>query len=329
MVCFAPWDVAWIARRYFRALAPRLLICVDQVRLPFLLKGATMLGIRAILISASLSEVYIGSVHLKKALAYRFHEYFDRICVADEEDRRNYVRVGCDPAKLRVTGYMKFDTDYLRIGEAERHALRDLLGLARTEVVWIAGSVRRGEERLVMEAYARMRRSHPELRLILAPRYLGDVAEVCRVADEEGLKHIRRTQITGAAPAAVIVLDTYGELAKLYSVADVVFIGNSLCPGDEYALGQNIVEPLVHDKPVFFGPFMNKWRELTATLKEAWPGLEVRDSAELASNIERLLREPELQARVCARIAEVVEANGAAVENNFRAVAELIDSVSR
>ncbi|MBI1894808.1 MAG: hypothetical protein HYS14_11925 [Candidatus Rokubacteria bacterium] len=326
LVCFAPWDAGWIARRYLRALSPRLLISVDQVRFPLLLKAAKVLGIRTILVSASLPEVYIGSVHLKKALAYRFHRYFDRICVAEEDDRRNYVRIGCEERKVSVTGYMKFDMDHLKTTAEERGALRGALGLSGTEVVWIAGSVRRGEERLILDAYGRLRRNLPDVRLILAPRYVKDVGEVCRVAEEQGLKYVLRTQIQGSTPGdAVIVLDTYGELGKLYSIADVVFIGNSLNPGDQYALGQNLIEPLVHGKPVLFGPFMNKWKPLTTSLKEAWPGLEVRDSAELASHIAHLIQNHAILGRVKRKIGETLERNRMAVTNNFSVVVDLLE----
>lgn len=326
LVCFAPWDVGWIARRYLRALSPRLLISVDQVRFPFLLKVAQAWGIRTILVSASLPEVYIGSIHLKKALAYGFHRYFDRICVAEEDDRRNYVRIGCEERKVSVTGYMKFDMEFLKTTDEERRLLRALLGLNGEEIVWIVGSMRRGEEHLVLDAYGRLKRRFPEVRLIVAPRYVKDVGEVCRVAAEQGLKYVLRTQIQGSTPGdAVIVLDTYGELGRLYSIADVVFIGNSLNPGDQYALGQNLIEPLVHGKPVLFGPFMNKWKPLTAALKEAWPGLEVRDSAELASNIAHLIQSPGTLQRVRQRIEEILERNRMAVTNNFSAVVDLME----
>lgn len=326
LVCFAPWDVGWIARRYLRALRPRLLISVDQVRFPFLLKAAHALGVRTILVSACLPEVYIGSTHLKKAIAYGFHRYFDRICVAEEDDRRNYVRIGCEERKVSVTGYMKFDMEFLKTTNEERRLLRTPFGLNGEQIVWIVGSMRRGEEHLVLDAYGRLKERLPEVRLIVAPRYVKDVGEVCRAAAEQGLKYVLRTQIQGPTPGdAVIVLDTYGELGRLYAIADVVFIGNSLYPGDQYALGQNLIEPLVHGKPVLFGPFMNKWKSLTAALKEAWSGLEVRDSAELASNVAHLIQNPGILQRVKQRTEEILERNRMAVTNNFSAVVDLIE----
>lgn len=326
LACFAPWDVAWVARRYLRALNPRLLICVDQIRFPLLLQASRRLGIRTILVSACLPEVYIGSVHLKKALAFRYYRYLDQICVADEEDRRNYVRIGCDERTVKITGYMKFDLEFLRTSDEESAAFRRALGIGMNEVVWVAGSVRRGEESLVAEAFGKLRESFPNLRLIIAPRYVTDVREVCRVLDAKGFKHVLRTQIVGTLPPdAIVVLDTYGELSKLYAVADVVFIGNSLLSGDEYALGQNLVEPLAHGKPVLFGPFMNKWKVLTRELKEAWSGLEVRCGEELAVSIEQLLGSCDIRQKVERKIQDILERNRPAVQNNFAAVVKLME----
>ncbi len=326
LACFAPWDIGWIARRYLCAVKPKALVNVDQVRLPFVVKAAKRLGIRAIVISASLPEVYITSVHLKKPLAYRFYRDFDRICVADDSDRVNYERLGCEPSRLTVSGYMKFDADFLRISDGERATLVRQLGLLDARGIWVAGSVRPGEELLVLDAFAEVRRRLPGVRLVLAPRYVKDVGLTQAGADAHGLPWTLRSAIASPPkPDGIIILDTYGELSKLYGIADVTFIGNSLLSGDRYALGQNIAEPLVHGKPVVFGPHMNKWRKLTSRLKEVWAGLEVHDAAELAECVCRLLDDHELRARVVAHTQTVAAEYGGAVQRNLDEVVALLE----
>ena len=326
---FAPWDISGIANRYLRAIHPAVFVSVDQVRLPFVVKAAKRLGARTIVISACLPEVYITSVHLKKPLAYRFYADFDRICVADDSDRVNYERIGCDPRRLTVSGYMKFDAEFLRISDAERVRLVQELGLGGARGIWVAGSVRPGEEGIVLDAFAEVRRRLPGVRLILAPRYVKDVALAQAAADARGVPWALRSLLKDAAAGdGMIILDTYGELSQLYGIADVTFIGNSLLSGDRYALGQNMAEPLVHGKPIFFGPHMNKWRKLTAQLKEGWDKLEVRDAAELADGVCRLLSDAELCGRVRRHTQAVASEYAGAVERNFEEVARMVDAVA-
>lgn len=327
-VVFMPWDVGWIARRFFRALAPKVYVTVDQLRMPAVLRAAKALGVRTMLVSASFPDVYVESEAMKRASAFQFHRDLDRICVADEEARASFRRIGCDADRLRLTGYMKYDLEHLRTTEEDRRALRRSLGVEDGEPIWVAGSVRPGEVHAVVDAYARARRSIPNLRFLLAPRYVPDADGACQAAADHGLAWVRRTALTpggAAAGDAVIVLDTYGELSRLYAIADVVFVGNSLVPADRYALGQNLAEPLVHGMPVVFGPHMNKWRAVTSLLKDAWPGVEAADSSELATSVVKLLQNTELRTRVQQRVAEVVARNRGAVERNFAALVELIE----
>ena len=326
-VVFMPWDATWFARRSLRALAPQVFVTIDQFRMPVVLHEAKALGVRTVLVSASFPAVYIDSVHLRKAIAFEFHRDLDRICAADEEARASFLRIGCEPQRLRVAGYMKYDYEHLRTSEAERRDLRRGLGVSDAEPLWVAGSVRPGEIGPVLDAYSEARRALPTLRFLLAPRYIPDATTACELSARQGLRCVRRTEmVAGQNGGGIIVLDTYGELSRLYAAADVVFVGNSLVPADAYALGQNLAEPLVHGKPVVFGPHMNKWRVVTTALKQAWSGLEVANSEQLSAAVVRLLQDAELRARVERRIAEVVALNSGAVERNFAALVELIEA---
>src|SRR5262249_59512776 len=104
------------------------------------------------------------------------------------------------------------------------------------------------------------------------------------LARERGLAPVRRSRLTGAPPSDVILLDTVGELAALYAVADVIFVGGSLVPVG----GHNVIEPALHAKPVVFGPHMGNFRDAAALLLRAGAGIQLGSAAELAPTLRTL-----------------------------------------
>jgi len=116
--------------------------------------------------------------------------------------------------------------------------------------------------------------------------------------------------------ADVLIIDIFGELSRLYAIADIIFIGGSINPASHLGYGNNIIEPLVHGRPIFFGPFMNRWLEITEALKSVFPGLEVRDAEGFARNALALMSQPETVAALqkCAE-AIVAEHRDAPLKN--------------
>jgi 3-deoxy-D-manno-octulosonic-acid transferase len=169
------------------------------------------------------------------------------------------------------------------------------VGLTGGEPVWIAGSTHHGEETLVLDAFRELRVRHPSLTLILAPRDPGRIPEVERLLRERNLNGIRRSSLPGNPTGRdVIVLDTVGELAQLYALADVVFVGGSLVPWG----GHNMLEPAFCRKPVVFGPYNMNFRESADLLLRSGGAIQVRDGQELLTTIRRLLETPELRERM-------------------------------
>ena len=156
--------------------------------------------------------------------------------------------------------------------------------------MWIAGSTHRGEEAIVLDVYLRLRTRVPRLALVLAPRHPERVPEVERLVRERGLEPVRRSELPRSqARGSVVIVDTVGELAQIYRVASVVFVGGSLAPTG----GHNMLEPALLRKPVLFGPHTTNFRESAELLVEAGGALVVRDGVELDAQIGALLTDPE------------------------------------
>jgi 3-deoxy-D-manno-octulosonic-acid transferase len=216
-----------------------------------------------------------------------------------------------------VTGNLKME---LTGGEAGAEELwRRLLHLG-TAPVWIAGSTHRGEEAVVLDAYRELRRHGEPLALIVAPRHPERVEEVERLAEERGLSVARRSRITPGAAPDLILLDTVGELAALYGVADVIFVGGSLVPVG----GHNVIEPALHGKPVVFGPHMTNFRDAAALLLRTGGAIQVQDGSELAPVLRRLLDDADARRRLGEAAWAAVRAHQGACERTLDAMAQVL-----
>jgi 3-deoxy-D-manno-octulosonic-acid transferase len=205
---------------------------------------------------------------------------------------------------------------------------RRLLALGPGQRVWIAGSTHPGEEELVLEAHRAALAESPELVLVIAPRHPERTGEVRALLARQGWASIRRSELPVAVTSTevsavppVIVLDTVGELAALYAIADVVFIGGSLVPVG----GHNLLEAAQRRKPVLVGPHVGNFRESTSLLESAGAAVVVRDATELARELRRLLADPDLRAKMGDLGYEAIVSRQGAVRETL----ELVDRYLR
>jgi len=205
-------------------------------------------------------------------------------CMQTPEDARRILELGAPRERVHVVGNLKYDLAVAG-DPKDGPAVRQVLGLPPEAPVLVAGSTHRGEEAVVLEAYRAVRRSVPDLSLLLAPRHPERLGEVETLLDRSGLSWVRRSRLPAETPAPVILLDTMGELARLYAAGTVVFVGGSLVPIG----GHNVLEPAAYARPVVFGPHMGNFAEMSRFFLEQGAGLQVNDAPGLAAGILRLL----------------------------------------
>lgn len=301
-----PLDFSSAVRRAVARISPRGFIALETELWPNLLRTLARRGIPAVVVNGRISDRSYRRYRLVRRLFRRSLREVAGFGMQSEEDARRIIALGASPERVVVTGNLKMEAP--GAGEGTERLWRRLLHLTDTEPVWIAGSTHRGEEEQVLEAYTRLRREVGRLSLILAPRHPERVGEIEELLTRHGLRGVRRTRLSGdreAEPEApVILLDTVGELASLYAVADVIFIGGSLVP----AGGHNMIEPASMGKPVVFGPHVENFREVAALLLEAGGAIQIRGRDELTEAVRRLLLAPEERQRRGAAAQEAVRA---------------------
>jgi 3-deoxy-D-manno-octulosonic-acid transferase len=277
-----PLDFPGAVRRTVRRVGPGCFIALETELWPNLLRALRRMEVPAVLANGRISDRSYGRYRLVRRLFRQVLDDVALFCMQSEEDARRIISLGARPERVLVTGNLKMEAPP---GDAGTEQLwRRLLHLGQAPVI-VAGSTHRGEETAVLDAFLAVRPAADGLRLVLAPRHPERLDEVEGLARARGLAVVRRSRVSPGSAPEVILVDTMGELASLYAVADVIFVGGSLVPVG----GHNVVEPALHAKPVVFGPHMTNFRDAAALLLRADAAVQVGDGLELATALGRLL----------------------------------------
>ena len=312
-----PLDHPWIVRRALETFDPSLLVLMETELWPNLLRICRRKGIPAVLLSGRLSP---GSFRYY----YFFRRFFSRVVRQltalgrqSAEDAERMVRLGADPARVRITGNLK---QAAAAGRREARPAQKVLPPGRRDDrrVLVAGSTHRGEEEILVEAFHELKASFAGLVMVLAPRHPQRFAEVERLLKKSGVRYSKRSETNGGhEPAGEIVfLDTMGELADFYSIADIAFVGGSLVD----AGGHNVMEPARCRKPVLFGPYMGNFARISQELKRAGGGIEIHGKEDLVRELSRLFGDRPAAERAGESAYRVAEADRKIVEGSMELV---------
>ncbi len=324
-VFFFPFDWPPFVSRTLRLVRPRLFIMMETEIWPNLLRACRRRGVKTMLVNGRISSRSYPRYRLARPFFRRVLADVDRFCMQSEESARRIIDIGADPSRVTVTGSLKFDSlespAAVAAGRGAGRVLR-YFRLPASRLVFMAASTVKGEEDAVLAAYAAVRRLHPTALLVLAPRKPERFGDADALARAEGLRVVRRTELAvDAEPRAdVVILDTIGELAHLFQVATVVFVGGSMVDHG----GHNILEPAVHGKPIVFGPHMQNFAEIAAAFLREQAAVQVTDAGALASTVVRLMGDPVERARLGAAARALVEANRGAKPRTLDAVAAVL-----
>ncbi len=321
---YFPIDLGFIVRRTLRLVRPRLLVVMETELWPNLLRECQRRGVRTMLVNGRISNRSYPRYRLVRPFMRRVLADIDRFCVQSFEAARRLTDLGADPARVEVTGNLKFDSLQPSPPADDRGLPRVLryFHVPADRPVIVAGSTMKGEESLVLQAFERLRTPECRPLLVVAPRHPERFDEVERLAREEGLAVARRTRldIDQEPGEDVVVLDTIGELAHLYRVAWVVFVGGSLVPTG----GHNILEPAVFGKPILFGPHMHNFREIADSFLGAGAAVQVASAGELAEVLGDLLADGKRRGSLGAAARGIIEASRGARERTLAAIAAVL-----
>jgi len=249
-VVYAPADFIGSVRKALFCVHPDIMVFLETELWPAWITEAHRMGIKTALINGRISMRSIG-VYLKVRPFFReVLRNVDAFSMISEKDSSHIKAMGADPSKIEVHGNAKYDLLVSLADPAIATQMQKILNLKPKSPVFVAGSTRGGEEAMVLNAYERIVKEFPDTVLIIAPRHIERTAEIRALLERWGFRYQLRSEIDGGAAKRtepVVIINTFGELFKLYSIGTIVFCGASLVPLG----GQNPLEAAVWGKVVF------------------------------------------------------------------------------
>ncbi|MEZ0314174.1 MAG: 3-deoxy-D-manno-octulosonic acid transferase [Myxococcota bacterium] len=316
VVTYLPYDIPFAVRGALKRLAPDMLVLEYTEIWPQLILNAHDRGVRLVLHNGRFSDARINSYRRLFAFTGNLLRRFTLLLMRDDQQAENARKLGVDEHVMQTTGNTKFD-NVMPDPPAEKIAeLRAAIAFPDDAPIWVAGSTHEDEEEILIGVFTRLRATLPNLRMVIAPRYVERADRVLAIAKAAGLKGKRRSH--EGSGRDLVVLDTIGELAACYALATLVFVGGSFVRRG----GQNILEPAAAGKPTIFGPFMHNFADSVQVLLGRG-GIQVASPDQLERVLKDLLeREPRRRELGELARAQALSSRGAAQRN-----AELIAAV--
>jgi 3-deoxy-D-manno-octulosonic-acid transferase len=336
-IFYFPLDWRGPVRRALERVRPGAVIIVETEIWPNFMRECRRTGAPVIFVNGRLSERSFRG--FRRAISFSggaLRGFLKRVLsdatlflMQSEQDASRLLELGADAQRVIVAGNLKYD-----LGDTPETPLSSWLAeeLARNQrqPVLVAGSVMANEEVQILRAFAEVERQFPHALLILAPRKPDRFDEAARIIAESHPGLVRRSNITLngtgskvlSAPGSVLLLDSVGELASIYRLADAVFVGGSLVPGG----GHNILEPAAFSKVPVYGPSMENFREMAGKFLDANAAVQVNTPEELGTAWIGLLKDDMRAMRMGAAARALVDRNRGATARVLALIEQIVDT---
>jgi len=321
-ILFHPLDCLPFTWAALTRIRPDIFILTDTGFWPGLLDLLRRKQIPAILFNGRISKKSLRRYKSLGAFTGEVLSTFSLLCMQNIQGKEAVLSLGVDPARVQVLGDPKYDALQL-VPPGRRQKQRKNLRLRKDAPVWIAGSTHLGEEEIILSVYQNLKTHDADLVLLLAPRRLERVGEIARLLEDRQIPFIERSKISPTGPFSedVIVLDTMGELAALYAIADVAFVGNSLLPPGG---GHSLIEPIAHGLVALHGPFIENIRHVSEPFEKYGLAVRVETIGEMQETLEKLLRNKDQRAQLAKQAARLIQENQGASRQMAGLILEIL-----
>ena len=315
-IIYFPLDLPFVSESVVKRIRPRIFMPVETELWPNLLRALRERNIPVMMVNGRISEKSVKTYRYLYGIWDDMLNTVSRFCMQSSIDA-DYIRhLGADPSKIYVTGNTKFDQTYAEVTQEDLDNYKKELGIEGAYPVIVAGSTHPTEEKAMLKAFKTIKETYPDARLVIAPRKPERTNEIVRLVGHFGYEVGLRSKllkIDGVRPQyPVLLIDTIGELGRIYSVGDVVFVGGSLINHG----GHNVLEPAAHAKPILVGPSMQNFKDSYSLLSKVGACKMVSGIPELTKELLDIINDDKRRAKMGAASLQVIKENrGAAVRS--------------
>ncbi|MBF0510777.1 MAG: 3-deoxy-D-manno-octulosonic acid transferase [Candidatus Omnitrophica bacterium] len=330
LVVPSPIDFSFVTRYFVSFISPKCYIAVETEIWPNLYRQLSRKNIPMVVINGRISDASFGRYKAVSFLLKRCLNQVTNWCMQSQKDAQRIIDLGANPDRVRVCGNLKFEA----VSRGGGNSLKDCFAsLAMTEdngrlphyLWWVAGSTHPGEEEIVLDTYNQMIKDNPQWRLMIAPRHIERVPQIVDLVGRFGFRAVRFSSLELDSCLSrndkkengddhdkikeILIIDTIGQLRSLYALADLVFVGKSLCGFG----GQNVIEPAFYGKAIVIGPRYENFRDIVDCFKEAGAIVQVEDVPAFKTTVFNLSQDVSKREQLGKAAQGVITANQGAV----------------
>ncbi len=319
-IFFHPLDCLPFTQLALSRINPVLYVVTDTGFWPGLIDLLYRKKIPVLLFNGRISERSARRYRLAGPVFKETFQKFHKLGMQNSNGEKAALMLGVEQDRIEIMGDPKYDAQQL-LDDEEIKKLRKTLKLETDTPVWIAGSTHAGEEEIILDAHQRLLVEHTDLVLILAPRRIERTEEVSALLNQKKIPFALRTSLDSEKTASVILLDTMGELAQVFALGQVAFIGNSLVkPGG----GHSLIEPLAYGLPVMHGPYIENIRHVTDKAHEQGLAFSVQNSDDIREIVMSMLKNPDQRKEIQEKAQSFIKEQQGASEKMAQTISEYL-----
>ncbi len=310
-ITYFPFDIPYAVNKFLDTLNPSLVLIAETELWPNFAYGCKKKNIPLCIINGRISDSTYKTYKLAKPFFKEVFKNFTAVYAQSKEDLEKYRSIGISADKSEFMGNLKFDIE-------KKEASIDMA--QQGYKILIAGSTHKGEDEIVLDTFAKLKKDFPKLKLLLAPRHPQRVPDIEQLIKNTDFTYGLRSKDDKFTNCDIIILDTLGELGKMYSICDIAFIGGSF----NKTGGHNPLESAIFNKPTISGPSIHNFKDIYSILVKSGAGKVVSTPDELYSSIKALLSDDLLYNKVTIDCENVFAEQKGATGFVIKKISELI-----
>lgn len=321
---YAPIDLIASTRKALSTLKPDILVCLETEIWPNWLIEAHRMGIKTAIVNGRISARTVKRYLKIRPLIEETLKHVDAFSMIRKEDAQRIEMIGAPTDRIEINGNAKYDLLLRQADESLKIKMKRLYNLNGDEPVFVAGSTRSREDKIIIDVYCKIVRAVPKTLLLIAPKYVERARHIENIVKKRGLVCQLRTDLDckdRVRTAPVVIINTIGELQATYSIASIVFCGGSLVPLG----GQNVLEAAVWGKPVLYGPSIEDFLDAKELFDRTGGGIQVKNGQDLAEKVIYYLTNPRQTAAIGRLAKKAVMLNREAATKHAAAMHRLLN----